>query len=81
MGINSSTFSSAAQHLDLGIGDGTNFRTPILDELVVYNGSEMLAAVYEGAYAETASGDKIYGRAQGSGSAVTISMIAYAVGG
>jgi hypothetical protein len=81
IGQNSGSFSTAAQHIDLGIGDGTNFRTPILDELVSYNGSEMMSADYEGAYAQATTGDKIYARAQGSGAATTLSAIAYAVGG
>jgi hypothetical protein len=81
IGQNAAAMSTGIQHVDLGIGDGTNYRTPILDETVSYNGSEMMSAVYDGAYATVADGDKIYARAQGSGAATTLSAIAYAVGG
>ncbi len=81
MGFNTTTFNAGAIHLDLGIGDGTNFRTPILDAPVMLASTEQIGAVYRGAYAEVATGDKIYGRAQSAAGVPTISMIAYAVGG
>jgi hypothetical protein len=81
VGMNSTTFTTTSTHIDMGIGDGTNFRTPILDELACFNTLEQLSACYEGAYAEVASGDKIYGRAQTGAGTGAISMIAYAVGG
>lgn len=81
MGLNSTTFSPSALHLDMGIGDGTNYRTPILDAYAVLSSAEQIAACFDGAYAEVASGDKIYGRSQASAGSPTISMIAYGVGG
>lgn len=81
VGLNNATVSNAAGHFDLGIGDGTNYRTPILDARWFANGGEQACAYWDGAYAEVASGDKIYGRGQLSTSLSGISMIAYGVGG
>jgi len=83
VGLNNSAMNNSTYHIDMGIGDGSNKRTPILDEPYFVNSVEIASATWDGAYADCASGDIIYGRAQcGGGSVLTgFSMIAYGVGG
>lgn len=82
LGVNNSAMNNCAHHIDLGIGDGTNYRTPILDQPVLMTNAEQLSAMYGGACAEVANGDKIFARAQTSTTVLTgISAIAYGVGG
>ena len=79
-GLNNTAYNNNGVHIDLGIGDATNKRTPILDQLVSTSATETLSAVYVGAYAKAASGDLVYGRVQGASVPTGSSMAAWGVG-
>jgi hypothetical protein len=82
LGINNAAMNSGAWHIDLGIGDASNKRTPIVDQFSSSASTECISANYAGAFAKAVPGDLVYGRAQQSSTLMTgFSMAAYAVGG
>jgi len=79
IGINNATMNNNGMHVDLGIGDGSNKRVVIQDELILTSTTETISARYSGAYAKACPGDVIYGRAQGTSAVTGTSLIAYGV--
>lgn len=79
VGINNATMNNNGLHVDFGIGDGSNKRIVIQDQLILTSTSETISAEYPGAYAKACPGDVVYGRAQGASAVTGTSMIAYGV--
>lgn len=81
-GARSAAQAEAMMLSDVSVGDATNKRTVIRDIYTLSSTNEWLQKTGRfGAYVNLASGDKIYGRAQGSAATVGYSMAAYCVGG
>lgn len=81
IGFNTGTFTAGVMHCDLGIGDATDKKTPIVDGYATISAAERLYKTHWAAPGIGAPGDKVYGRAQGSDPATAnMSMIAYGVG-
>lgn len=79
--INQNTMANGAHASDLALGDASNKRIIIADQIEGTDNSERRTAVLRGSWAKAAAGDLVYTRCQ-SGTAVTAnSSIAYAVGG
>lgn len=79
VGINNATMNNNGLHVDFGIGDGSNKRIVIQDQLILTSTTETISAEYPGAYAKACPGDVVYGRAQGPSAVTGTSMIAYGV--
>lgn len=79
--INQNTMANGAHCSDLALGDASNKRVIIADQIEGTDNSERRTAIMRGAWAKAAVGDNVYTRCQ-TGTAVTAnSSIAYAVGG
>jgi hypothetical protein len=69
-------------HVDLGVGDGTNNKTIILDHQIVLSASEAMSSPPRFvAEWEVKPGSSIYIRAQFSGTLDTYNCLAYGLGG
>lgn len=77
--INNATMNNNGLHVDLGIGDGSNKRVVIQDQLILTGTTETISAECPGAYAKACPGDVVYGRAQGTSAVTGTSLIAYGV--
>jgi hypothetical protein len=80
MGLNNATYNNNGVHLDLGLGDGSNKRVVVQDQFIGTSTNETLLGTCPGAYAKAASGDLVFGRAQGTGMPTGFSMAAWGVG-
>lgn len=83
-GMNNTVMGGVSLHGDLAIGDGTNLKIAIQDELCATSTAEELSTHKTSPDREAiaASGDGVYGRLQCSGASSTgRSMAAYGVGG
>ncbi len=80
-GQNQSAMASEIFHCDLGIGDGTNMKTVIQDQIFAASNAEyVVGGVQMGGHGIARPNDGVYGRMQTSGSTTTnLSMAAYAV--
>jgi hypothetical protein len=82
VGTNNTALDNNTLFADLGLGDASNKRTPILDQMVHTTTVEQFCAKYTGEYAGAAPGTIVYGRLQaGTATNTAFSMAAYGVGG
>lgn len=66
---------------DLAIGDASNKRLVITNEIVAMDSGEATDAINVGEYSSGAAGDLVYARAQSANAVTAMSAIAYGVGG
>lgn len=82
MGCNDGTMSALAYAIELGLGDATNKRVVIPDNLVITDGAENLTKWLAFGEGVSPSGVGVYGRIQCSGAAdAALSLAAYGVSG
>ena len=82
LGARTATQVDACALADVGVGDGSNKRTVLRDLYFLSTTLEWTAKLGRtGGHVNLASGDTIYGRAQGTAVPTGFSMAAYAVGG
>jgi hypothetical protein len=81
-GINNATTAAMVYGVDVGVGDGTNFKIASENTMVWTTSAEAVSKPNcVGGWCDAFPGDGIYGRMQGSGTPDTgISMAAYGVG-
>lgn len=80
LSINSTSMGDATLHMDLGLGDASNKRVVISNQVVMTTSVEAVSAVYVGGAAVAAPGDGIYARAQAAGAfSGSLSAVAYGV--
>lgn len=80
-GCNNATMNAGIAYVDLGIGDGVNFKIAISNAPIMTSASEQVSKAFAGAYARAAVGDGVYARSQSSTSNAGVSIAAYGVGG
>lgn len=79
--LNLAAMSNAQVVADLGIGDASNKKIAIYDQIIATDSVEANYASYRGAYTTGVAGDLVYARAQSSVATTSFSAIAYGVGG
>lgn len=81
MGINDGSTSNAVTHIDVGLGSAGSKKTIIADAPFRVTGGEDMVSNLGMYYADGATGDIVYARAQTSSADSNYSVAVYAVGG
>lgn len=83
MSVDDTTMTTAVLHTDIALGDGSNKRNVIQNDLMLTNANEFICRLLPaGRYCRGANGDKIYARSQSSAALDSnYSVAAYVVGG